>query len=171
MKRIHHLMLGLLFALMALPVWAENLPLASDLQQDGITSERDRIPIMVFFMSTDCPYCEEVKDLYLDPMVSSGQYSGRLIVRMVDTEGSDYLRDFSGKRMFHEEFADDQGASFTPVLKFYDHQGIELVPEMLGYSSPDFYLAYLESAIKTSINKLRPHTKTAKVDIKLKHNK
>jgi thioredoxin-related protein len=147
---------------MALPVWAENLPLAVDLQQDGIASERDRMPVMIFYMSTSCPYCEEVKDLYLEPMVSSGQYDGRLIVRMVDTEGSDSLRDFSGKRMDHEEFSDDQGASFTPVLKFYDHQGNELVPEVLGYTSPDFYLAYLESAIETSIDKLRTHTKTAK---------
>jgi len=167
MKRIHHLVLGLLIALMAPPTWAENLPLASDLQQDGITSERDGMPVMIFYMSTSCPYCEEVKDLYLEPMVSSGQYSGRLIIRMVDTEGAEYLRDFGGKRMFHEEFANDQGASLTPVLKFYDHQGEELVPEVLGYSSPDFYLAYLESAIETSIEKLRPHTKTAKAKTNL----
>ncbi|MFV1998090.1 MAG: thioredoxin family protein [Acidiferrobacterales bacterium] len=164
MKRIHHLTLGLLFVLMAAPVWAEILPLASDLQQDGKTSERDGTPIMIFYMSTSCAYCEEVKDLYLEPMVRSGQYKGRLIIRMVDIEGSEYLSDFSGKRMDHEEFADDQGVSFTPVLKFYDHQGKELVPELLGYSSPDFYLAYLESAIETSISKLRPDSKTAKAN-------
>jgi len=154
-------MLGLLFTLMALPAWAEILPLASDLRQDGKISERDGTPIVIFYMSTSCAYCEEVRELYLEPMVRSGQYKGRLMIRMVDIEGSEYLRDFSGKRMDHEEFADDQDASFTPVLKFYDHKGKELVPELLGYSSPDFYLAYLESAIETSINKLRSHTRTA----------
>lgn len=162
MMRLQQIVLGLFISVIVLPVWAEILPLASDLQQDGVASKRDGTPIMVFYMSDSCPYCEEVKDLYLEPMVNSGQYHGRLIIRMVDTEGSEYLRDFSGKRMDHEEFADDQGASFTPVLKFYDYQGNELVPELLGYTSPDFYLAYLESAIETAIKKLRPRTKTAK---------
>ncbi len=166
LKRLHQIVLGLFILVMALPVWAETLPLASDLQQDGVASKRDGTPIMVFYMSEDCPYCEEVKGLYLEPMVRSGQYHGRLIIRMVDTEGAEYLRDFHGKRMNHEEFADDQGASFTPVLKFYDYQGNELVPELLGYTSPDFYLAYLENAIETSINKLCPRTKTAQVKIK-----
>ena len=166
MKRLRQILLGLFMTVMVLPVWAEILPLASNLQQDGVASKRDGMPIMVFYMSESCPYCEEVKDLYLDPMVSSGQYHGRLIIRMVDTEGVEYLRDFRGKRMDHEEFSDDQGASFTPVLKFYDYQGNELVPEILGYSSPDFYLAYLENAIETSINMLRPRIRTANAKTK-----
>ena len=164
MNRVQQILLAALFAVLALPASAEILPRASDLQRDGVTSKRSGMPIMVFYMSTGCSYCEDVKDLYLEPMVRSGQYNGRLIIRMVDIDGSDYLRDFRGKRMDHEEFADDQGASFTPLLKFYDYKGDELVPELLGYTSPDFYLAYLESAIEISINKLRPRTKTANLD-------
>jgi len=162
MNRIYKLLLVTVFATFSLPVLADGLSLATNLQQDAASSKRNGAPIMVFYMSDDCPYCEEVRDLYLEPMVSSGQYRDRLIIRMVDVDGAKYLSDFRGKRMDHEEFADDQGASFTPVLKFYDPDGNELVPEVLGYSSPDFYLAYLERAIETSIDKLRPRTKTAK---------
>jgi len=162
MKMMRHLILGLMLFAPGMPVWADGLALASNLQHDGVESERGDMPIMVFYMSTSCPYCDEVKDLYLNPMVQSGQYDGRLIIRMVDTEGGDSLRDFHGKRMDHEQFADSEGASLTPVLKFYDHTGAELVPEVLGYTSPDFYLAYLENAIETSISKPRPVTKTAK---------
>ncbi len=162
MQRIHQIVLALIMAATSFSVCADSLPLAADLQRDGVESKRNGMPIMVFYMSTSCPYCEEVLDIYLEPMMNSGQYDGRLIIRMVDIEGSNYLRDFGGKRMDHEDFADDQGAGFTPLLKFYDHKGDELVPELLGYTSPDFYLAYLEGAIERSIDKLRPPTKTAK---------
>lgn len=162
MNRIHLILLATLFAVMALPASADGLLLATNLQHDGVLSKRDGTPIMVFYMSDDCSYCEEVRDLYLEPMVDDKQYQGRLIIRMVNVEGIETLSDFHGKRMDHEEFADDQGASFTPVLKFYDYQGSELVPEVLGYSSPDFYLAYVEIAIEESIEKLRSRAKTTK---------
>ena len=165
MNRIQQILLAALFAIMALHVSADGLILATNLQKDGAVSQRGGIPIMVFYMSVDCAYCEEVRGLYLEPMISSGQYKDRLIIRMVDIEGTKILRDFQGKRMDHEDFADDQGASFTPVLKFYNYQGEELVPELLGYSAPDFYLAYLESAIEASISKLRPRASTVKLTV------
>lgn len=165
MNQVYKFFLAVVLAAAILPASAEILSMASDLQRDGVVSKRGGMPIMVFYMSTSCSYCDEVKDLYLEPMVHSGQYNGRLIIRMVDTEGIEYLRDFGGKRMDHEDFADDQGASFTPVLKFYNYKGDELVPELLGYSSPDFYLAYLESAIETSIDMLHPPAKTTNASI------
>ena len=99
MNRVYKFFLAVVLAVALLPASAEILPMASDLQRDGVASKRGGMPIMVFYMSTSCSYCDEVKDLYLEPMVSSGQYNGRLIIRMVDTEGTEYLRDFGGKRM------------------------------------------------------------------------
>jgi thioredoxin-related protein len=134
---------------------ASTTPLAVDLQADGRLARETGRPVLVFFMSSSCPYCEEVRSLYLDPMVRSGSHDDRLIIRMVDINSAAPLRDFAGNRIGHDRFASDHGASFTPVLKFFDDQGKELVPELLGYTSPDFYLFYLEQAIDRSVAALR----------------
>ena len=136
------------------PAIAGGLPLVSNLQQDGRESDQSGKPIMVFYMSNSCPYCEEVRELYLEPMYREGEFRDSLIMRMVDIDGGDSMRDFSGKRTDHISFASAQGTSFTPVIKFYDSTGKELVPEMLGYL-PDFYLGFLEGSIRSSIDKLR----------------
>ncbi len=154
LRIVRHIMLALVLGLSAAPAWSEGLPLVSDLKKDGQLSKSQGMPIMVFFMSNSCPYCEEVRELYLEPMHRDGEYRNELIIRMINIDSGDYMRDFNGKRTDHISFADSQGASFTPVIKFYDHRGNELVQEMLGYSSPDFYLAYLEVSIRGSIDKL-----------------
>lgn len=132
-----------------------DLPIAADLKLDAETSARNRAPIMVFYMSDHCAYCAEVSDLYLRPMQNSGEYKGRLILRTVNIASMNSLRGFNGELVEHERFAESQGINFTPVIKFYDHQGHELVPEIAGYNTPDFYGAYLESAIDQSIARLR----------------
>lgn len=132
-----------------------DLPMAADLKLDAEASARSRAPIMVFYMSDDCAYCTEVNDLYLRPMKDSREYKGRVIFRSVNVGGVSSLRSFKGELVEHERFAESQGVSFTPVIKIYDHRGKELVPEIVGYTTPDFYGAYLESAVDQSIAKLR----------------
>ncbi|MEK7796007.1 MAG: hypothetical protein AAB315_00985, partial [Pseudomonadota bacterium] len=38
----------------------------------------------------------------------------------------------------------------------YDAAGRELVPQLFGYTTPDFYLGYLEQAIAQAIRRVRP---------------
>lgn len=132
-----------------------DLPKAIDLQRDAVESARQRIPIVVFYMSDDCGYCDAVSDLYLEPMHRNGLDKGRFILRTVDTGGFADLRGFDGKQINQENFADRQGVSFTPTIKFYDHQGKELAPEILGFQTPELYGGYLDSSIENSISALR----------------
>ncbi len=150
--------LVLIMMLLAVQVSASskhNLPVAVDLGADAVESARKRIPIMVFYMSDDCGYCEEVSDLYLEPMHRNGLDKGRFILRTINTSGYASVRGFNGQEMDHDDFADKEGVSFTPVIKFYDHKGEEIIPEIFGYQTPDFYGAYLEAAIEKSIAHLR----------------
>jgi len=148
----------LLWLLMPAGLFAGNghdFPLAADLKLDAEASARKHAPIMVFYMSDNCAYCTEVNDLYLRPMQKSGVYKGRLILRTVNIGSVTSLRGFNGELVEHERFAESQGVNFTPVIKIYDHRGRELVPEIAGYTTPDFYGAYLEAAIDQSITRLR----------------
>ncbi len=155
MRRITAGLLLLFLALAAAASSAAELPLAKNLKKDARKAARAQTPILVFFAADSCPYCHQVEDLYLTPMYKSGDYDGKLLFRVVRIESANFLRDFNGKRVDHETFAENEGVVLTPVIRFYGPEGKELIPELIGYSTPDFYGDYLERAISDSISKLR----------------
>ncbi|MEK7796206.1 MAG: thioredoxin fold domain-containing protein, partial [Pseudomonadota bacterium] len=115
---------------------AGGLPPARDFVADGA----GRAPILVFFTNASCPYCREVENLYLRPMHARGDYRGQLLIRVVEVGGAATLTDFTGQQMNHGEFARRERVAFTPVIRLYDATGRELVPQLFGYTTPDFYL-------------------------------
>jgi len=136
------------------PVLAD-LPAAHDFEKDAEQAERGRMPIAVFFTSDSCPYCREVQELYLGPMVERGTYKGRVLFRYVEVTSGAPVRDFRGARTDHEAFASREGAFITPIIRFYDYTGKELVPPVIGYTSEHFYAGELENAIESSIARAR----------------
>jgi len=130
------------------------LPGVKDLASDGRLSEKEAKPILVFFSSSSCPYCEIVRDLYLQPMMEDRISANKVIIREVSVDGIQNMRDFSGKLMEQQSFADREGASFTPVVRLYSSRGELLTPDLVGYSSPDFYLGYLEGSIESARKKI-----------------
>ncbi|MDH5648365.1 MAG: thioredoxin family protein [Gammaproteobacteria bacterium] len=138
-----------------IPSFASELPIAEDFQEDARLARHSMMPILVFFVADYCDYCETVNDLYLQPMYSSGEYSNKLIFRIVNVGRAQKIRDFNGHKTSHIRFAGEAGASLTPAIRFYGPDGQELVPEILGYNSPEFYAAILETAISNAISKLR----------------
>jgi len=141
----------MVLALLATPAVNAGLPPARDLVQDAEQARQKRLPILVFFTSDTCPYCQEVHDLYLEPMHQRGTYAGRLLIRFVEVSSSTSVRDFDGRRTDHEGFASREGAFITPLIRFYDYTGRELVPPIIGYTSRDFFAGDLEDAIERSI--------------------
>lgn len=154
-ETMKYIVTALFFVLATAASSADELPLAKNLQKDARKAARAQTPILVFFAADSCPYCHEVEDLYLTPMYESGDYAGKLLFRVVRIESANFLRDFSGRRVDHETFAEDEGVALTPVIRFYGPAGDELTPELIGYTTPDFYGGYLEQAIADSISKLR----------------
>ncbi len=152
---------GLLFLFSGLVHAADALPPARDFVADA-RAAAGQAPILVFFTSESCPYCREVENLYLRPMQERGTYRGRLLIRAVEVGGATPLTDFTGRQVTHGEFARRERVAFTPVIRLYGADGRELVPQLLGYTTPDFYLGYLEQAIEQAIARTRP-ARTAKL--------
>jgi thioredoxin-related protein len=155
MGRVKHI-LTLLFLLgFAGELAAGGLPWARDLEADARQSRERNVPIMVMFTSESCPWCEVVMEDYIGPMARDPRYESKVIVRVVEVQGIRRLVDFSGENTWHNEFAERAGASFTPVIKFFKHDGSELVPELLGFNSEHFYGYYLDAKINQSLSRLR----------------
>jgi len=145
-------------ALFTTPVMAATgLPAAKDLRADALQAGRGHVPVLVYFSAESCSYCKEVEELYLRPMYADAAYRDKVIIRQVDIESTGVLRDFSGKRTNGAAFARRYGVSVTPTIKLLDAKGRELVPALVGVSSPDFYGSYLDAAIIAADAKLREH--------------
>jgi len=134
---------------------SEGLPPATDLQTDGRLAQAQRLPIVLFFHSASCPYCRQVEDLYLRPLAGENARTPRMVLREVEIDAPVPMKDFRGARTDMRAFASRQGVKLVPSIRFLGPDGTPLVPELLGYSSPDFYAGYLEDAIRSATRKLR----------------
>jgi thioredoxin-related protein len=131
------------------------IPRATDLSQDAVIADKKRIPILVLFSAEYCEYCKIVETEFLKPMIYSGDYKDKVIIRMLRIDEPETLRNFQGKEVTVDEFAQQENAFLTPTLKLYDSSGTETVPNMVGINTVDFYGGYLDDAIEKSIQIIR----------------
>ena len=158
MKKFIIVLLGLGLSWLTMPVFAGGLPQARDLRADAKDAARRRVPLVLFYSARSCPYCEEVATLYLQPMHASSDYGGKIILREVQLEGGQVLRDFDGKPVSHADFAERRGIRLTPQIRFLDAAGREVSPGIVGYTTPDFFGGYLEQAVDAAVAKMRAAT-------------
>jgi len=131
------------------------VPPARDLSQDALQADKKRLPILIMFSAEYCEFCKLVVSDFLQPMIYSGDYKDKVIIRIVKIDDADELIDFNGKKLSFDDFALQQKVWLTPTLKLYDADGNELVPEIVGINTVDFFGGYLDDAINKSLRKIR----------------
>lgn len=132
-----------------------QVPQLKDLAADGELAARTRRPILVMFGASHCGYCSIVEEEFLKPMLISGEYDDKVIIRMIDIDGFDSVRDFQGREIDAADFASRENVYVTPTLKFYDSEGREMAPRMVGVTTVDFYGGYLDDSIDQSLARIR----------------
>ncbi|MEP6658041.1 MAG: thioredoxin fold domain-containing protein [Betaproteobacteria bacterium] len=132
-----------------------NLPAAHDLGSDGIRSAAERIPVLLFFDRSDCPYCERALREFLVPMANNAEWAARAVYRQVEIDGAEPLVDFAGTPTTHREFAGRHHIRLTPTIYVVDGHGNPLGRPLVGLMTVDFYGAYLEEAISAATARLR----------------
>jgi thioredoxin-related protein len=133
----------------------EALPVAVDLRADGQLARAQRLPIVLYFHSTTCPYCREVEDIYLSPLQKENERAPQFLLRTVEIGQAQALVLFDGTRTDQRAFAKRQGVTLVPHLRFLGPDGEILAPDLAGLTTRDFYGAYLESSIGNASEKLR----------------
>lgn len=123
---------------------------ASDFQALQKEMQEKKLPLLLAFRADYCGYCAQLEREYLEPMVKSGDYTNRILIRRFSMDKEETITDFNGEHPDAGEFAHRYKASLTPTLVFLNAQGDEIAERLLGYSSPDFYGAYLENSIEAA---------------------
>lgn len=134
---------------------APPIPQAQDFTADA-KMVRDRgLPMMVVVVTRECGYCTLLKKEFIRPMIISGDYVDKVIIRALDISRDDDVTDFNGTAISPEDFASNRGVIVTPTVLFLDDNGKELQPRMIGINTIEFYGIYLDEAIDKSRAVLR----------------
>lgn len=124
-----------------------TVPVARDLQADGRVSRQQGIPIMLLVTRSDCGYCSLLKRAVVHPMIISGEYVDRVLIREVIIDGAGDLVDFDGTTVSPFAVADRHNALLTPTVLLVGHDGRVLVDKLIGISNEEMYLWYLDNAL------------------------
>lgn len=141
-------------ALAAQAAPADALPLATDLRADGRESRRRKVPILILFSLTGCPYCEIVRRSHLAPMLRDPAGSARAIIRQIDIDLEHPVVGFGGGRTTHAAIAREHDVRSVPVVAFWDGDGRPVADPLRGMLLADFYSAYLDAALEAARSRL-----------------
>ncbi len=128
---------------------------AHDLAADSTLAQVTQRPLLIMVSSTECSYCALLKREVIKPMIASGQYHDRIIIRELLIDLDDPVIDFDGQARSASAIAADYAERLTPTLLFLDPKGEPLVERIRGISNLDFYGFYLDRAIDQALRLLQ----------------
>ena len=127
----------------------------TDLAQDARLAQKKRLPILLMFSATHCTYCELLENEILKPMLLSGDYTDKVIIRKVVIDEESSLKDFNGKKIETDDFVLRYNVIVTPTMVFIDQNGKELTKRMIGINTIDYFGGDVDNAIERSLKKLK----------------
>lgn len=130
---------------------------ARDLRGLGQAARAERLPILLVVTQSFCSYCEKLEREILTPMILSGEYRHRVIIRELVSDAGNSVRDFDGRPVHAADIAARYGAWVTPTLLFLDDRGREIAPRIRGINTPELYGYYVDAAIDEARRRMRGH--------------
>ncbi len=132
-----------------------ELPVISDTRVTAQLSNNKQLPILIMFGTRGCPFCHLLKEDFLIPMIISGDYTDKVILRQLYIEDGKDIIDFSGQKISAAAFAQRYGVRLFPTTVLVDHQGQPLVNNIVGVTTPSLFGGTLDDVIDEALSILR----------------
>ncbi len=127
----------------------QNLALIAEKAQEK------QIPILLVFSSENCPFCVQVEEDFLKPMLISGQYENKVIIRKVRIDGPEDLTNFDGNTTTVDALKLRYSVFVVPTVIVINDTGKEVGERLIGINTADYYGAYLDQSIDQGIESMR----------------
>jgi thiol-disulfide isomerase/thioredoxin len=156
MKAFVHGLIALI-VLLAVAGWAQSggagahgdvLREVTDLRAEA---ERGK-PILVEFALTGCPSCRVAEEQFLKPMIRSGEYEGKVLIRKLRMDRGNTVVDFDGREIAVRQLAERYGVYIAPTVVVLGPYGEVLADPVVGLKIVDFYGGYLDRAIDRAMD-------------------
>jgi thioredoxin-related protein len=133
---------------LAQPPVGEKIPQAVDLRADGERAANMGVPILLAVTQEGCSYCDLLKRSVLRPMILSGEYSERVIIRELSTDPVVPVTVFDGRERASDALAREYSATVVPTVLLLDPRGKPLHKPITGINTVELYGYYLDRAIE-----------------------
>lgn len=120
----------------------------SDFQTLSLEMKKKSMGLLLMFHAEHCHYCDLMDAEILSPMVKSGDYDNKVLIRKLQFDEARDIKDFSGKVMEPSDFGAYYNVMLTPTLIFLDSQGNEKAKKMVGINTVEYFGAYLDEEIE-----------------------
>jgi len=154
-KTCVNLIFGIFLVLLSLVANAVEVSLIDDIRQESQLAQQNNRPILIIFSSDYCPFCELVKEDFLKPMLISGDYTDRVIIREVNIDAGTTLVDFNGQNISSDSFAYRYHVSLFPTMVMLNYQGKTLSHRILGVNTPEMFGGRIDQMIEVANQELQ----------------
>ena len=141
----------------SISVWAEQsgVPPARDFSADGRHAKDHNVAILLEFSAEYCGYCMLLEEDFLEPMLVSGDYDDKVIIRGVPIDQELPLIDFNGEATTTAALANRFDVDLTPTMVLVDAGGQVLTKPIVGIWTPDFFGGIIDEHIELALARLR----------------
>ena len=126
-----------------------------DLAGLGNEARARNLPIMLVFTADHCVYCIRLERDYLKPMLRSGDYTDKIIMRMIKVDDFATLTDFNGRRIEAENLPSRYGGYVTPTMVFLNSEGKEIAPKLIGIGTEGFFAGDIDDSIELALEQIK----------------
>ena len=119
----------------------------ASLEQATREAAARNLPLLLAFSSRSCAYCVQLEQDFLIPMLVSGDYTDRVLIRKLNIDAGVMVEDLQGRITPAHRIADHYNVDVTPTLLFLGPDGEELAERLIGVMTPDFYGGYIDRGI------------------------
>lgn len=127
----------------------------TDIRETARLAKTSNLPILMMFGTDECPYCQLLKEDFLIPMIISGDYTDKVILREVHVASRSDIIDFSGKNISISDFAERYKVRLFPTMVFIDTNGQVLVNNIIGITTPSLFGGTLDDHIDRAFSLVR----------------
>jgi len=128
-----------------------NIQISTNLYQDAQLARKKGVPLVVMFSQQGCIYCTIVREDFLKPMLISGEYKNKALIREMKIDSFEEVRNFDGKMIPVDELATFYRAYLTPTVIVFDSTG-KPHHRILGLVNEHYYSSDLDAGIEKAYN-------------------
>jgi len=118
-----------------------------DFRHEAAASAERGLILLLAVTRESCGYCAQLRREFLAPMIRSGDYIDKVLIREMMMEPDTAVTDFAGKETSTAKIAARYGVTITPTVLLLDSAGNPLQPPIVGISNAEMYGFYLDQAI------------------------
>ena len=136
-----------------------EIPQARDLNRDGAEAATRKVPLLLYFSQAHCSFCKRMEEEILLPMLRSGHYADRMLLREIIIDEDQMLTGFDGKELDSRMMFHLYDGVVTPTLVLTDGAGRPIGKPLVGINTVELFGWYLDNAIDAALQHMRTSTR------------